>query len=630
MENSESIKLGSKVKAFKIDLRLILLLLLLSFVFIFVRIALIQTATERYWDGEEFHQGAVARAICGHRILPWSFYLNTDYALISVFSGAMSSIAFMLFGQSLFSLKLPAIFMSLLTAILWFLWWRKNGGVYQGLIAFFLWTVPFPGLLSLQSVNGTGGHGDILFAFPLIALMLQKAEEFKRKEDKKLSFYLITLAGFAGGLSATLSLSALPALIAAAILFFLPIKRFVLKDVFCFVTGSLIGLSPLFALRLFLRYSGLNAGVSEPWSFLRYGSVSETVTEMFSRAILILSKIPVALGFIRSNALQSSNFNNLVLILVISTLIIATYFIVRGSYSSLKTGRQAKWGIYPLLILFIFLMVYIFSPHPVGQDGLPDYPLAYRYYAVIMGAMLMLLPGLSRFYLKTGILAVTIVISVNIFYSIPFENIALKRDSIYVRKGYDYYNQGIVAGRRTGGDAEKFKIVIQKVGNIYAKEELYTGFGAFVEWRMPSERIAASKSIEQEFLDDYWIGVGVQRGWIDLPDSDHTVFQILSDIKDEIGFDKSDETFFKEKMIVKGLGIVTGLVSGKSAAYLKDIVAGSLSEKDMHALIDGYVFGSMQRYGFKITEENISDLPERYLLTAKESITYSLNKNYIQ
>src|SRR5206468_4734418 len=110
---------------------------------------------------EELYRGTVAQELVTGLKMPFIEYRADNYSGGTLVMGALTSGFFLLFGPTLFALKLAALLVFTLALLFWYQTIRRAAG--ERVARYFALLFCFsPPLLTAYSVAAPGGHGESL------------------------------------------------------------------------------------------------------------------------------------------------------------------------------------------------------------------------------------------------------------------------------------------------------------------------------------------------------------------------------------------------------------------------------------------------------------------------------------
>src|SRR5439155_15266587 len=142
---------------------------------------------------EELYRGTIAQELVTGLKLPFSEYTADNYALGSLVIGALAAGFFLLFGSTLFALKLAPLLLFTLALAFWY--WTIQRAAGERVAGYFAMLFCFsPPLLTAYSVAAPGGHGESLLFSALTVFLL-----FRMLSDERGSPAYPVLLGLTAG-----------------------------------------------------------------------------------------------------------------------------------------------------------------------------------------------------------------------------------------------------------------------------------------------------------------------------------------------------------------------------------------------------------------------------------------------
>lgn len=208
--------LKSKLSRLRIPKRAIGWCLLL--LFLLNRIVLILWGYEEIYHPEEKQIGYIALDFLTSLRASLISYQVDTYTGGSLFLGLLAIPFILVFGTSLFSLKILALFLSLLTFLVVIAWMRRFFGEKAAIYAALLWIFA-PPIISFTSLILLGSH-ECLLPILLFLYLFYAAD----RKDRRASILIFSAAGLAGGWAFSFSYINLIAIAAAVctLIFFRP------------------------------------------------------------------------------------------------------------------------------------------------------------------------------------------------------------------------------------------------------------------------------------------------------------------------------------------------------------------------------------------------------------------------
>src|SRR5438128_10054378 len=146
------------------------------------------------YPGEELYRGVIAQELVTGLTLPFTEYRADNYALGSLVIGALASGFFLLFGPTLFALKLAPLLVFTLALAFWY--WTIERAADERVAGYFAMLFCFsPPLFTTYSVTAMGYHSESIFFSALTVFLLFKMLS-KEKPSPAYPVLLGLTAGF--------------------------------------------------------------------------------------------------------------------------------------------------------------------------------------------------------------------------------------------------------------------------------------------------------------------------------------------------------------------------------------------------------------------------------------------------
>src|SRR5438445_3198377 len=191
------------------------------------------------YAGEELYRGTIAQEILTGLSMPLTEYRADNYALGTLVIGALAAGFFMLFGPTVFALKLAPLLMFTLALAFWY--WTIQRAAGERVARYFALLFCFsPPLLTATSVAALGSHSESIVFSALTVLLL-----FRMLSEEKPSPAYPVLLGLTAGFGLWFAYIYGLTLLALLVFWFWHDKRrFWRPRVLWFVIGFLVGFSP--------------------------------------------------------------------------------------------------------------------------------------------------------------------------------------------------------------------------------------------------------------------------------------------------------------------------------------------------------------------------------------------------
>ena len=209
---------------------------------------------------DELYVGTIAQEIVAGLKMPFTEYSQTNYALGTLVMGALAAGFFLLFGPTVFTLKLAPLLVSTLALVFWY--WTIQRYAGERVAGYFavLFCVS-PPLLTATSVATLGTHSESLLFSSLTVFLL-----FRMLSEEKPSLAYPVLLGFTAGLG--LSFAYIYGLTFLALLGFwlwYDKGRFWRPRVLGFALGFTLGFSPWIIINAQTHFAGLVINGTNVW-----------------------------------------------------------------------------------------------------------------------------------------------------------------------------------------------------------------------------------------------------------------------------------------------------------------------------------------------------------------------------
>jgi len=409
-----------------------------------------------YSDSDELSRGALAKEIIARPMLPLFDYLEADAEIYEGgrFLTPISIVPFFLvFGDSYFSLKLVAVFYSLVTLIFWYILLIRFFNSRIALIwsLFFVLSPPFYTIASLVT---WGTHPEYYFFTALFFIFFFKI--FFQDGLEKTKARTWVLFGLLSGLSFWIIQSNAIVLVTCFLIFFITDTRFFFKKPFLiYALSSLVSYSP-----------GIYHFFSRHWQYavswsgiLRFYSIGGIAHWLPKLSKLLLVHLPQSFMF-KYTAL--SYFYYLVFLISLfyflwlnrKTLFqIIMFLLTPVTLKKVQLRSQSiSWELPFLLYFLLYLFIYTIGGLSVWERG--EGYLDYRYTSIIYPVVFLII----AFFLnqlwelhrkKIAIVVICLFVLLGLYANINL--ISFKHFTQPSKeKGYSYYELGaLVSGERS-------------------------------------------------------------------------------------------------------------------------------------------------------------------------------------
>src|SRR5438445_3410102 len=213
---------------------------------------------------DELRVGTMAHELVTGPTLPFTEYRGSNWMLGTLVMGALASGFFLLFGPTLFALKLAPLL--LFTFALAFWYWTIRRAAGERVAGYFALLFCFsPPLLTAYSVAAPGGHGESLLFSALTVFLL-----FRMLSDEKGSPAFPALLGLTAGVGLWFDyIYGLTLLATLGFWLWRDKGRFWQPRALWFALGFVIGLSPWIGINMQTRFAGLVIYDKTVWEHFR-------------------------------------------------------------------------------------------------------------------------------------------------------------------------------------------------------------------------------------------------------------------------------------------------------------------------------------------------------------------------
>jgi dolichyl-phosphate-mannose-protein mannosyltransferase len=255
------------------------------------------------FPGEELYRGTIAQELVTGLTLPFAEYRASNHMLGTLVIGALAAGFFLVFGPTVFALKLASLLVFTLALVFWY--WTIERAAGERVAGYFALLFCFsPPLLTAYSVAALGDHADSILFSALTVWLL-----FRMLSDERGSLALPALLGLTAGVGLWFAYTYGLTLL-ATLVFWVWHDKGMLRGwrVLWFALGFLVGFSPWISINVQNHLAGLMVqgkpvwehfglehlwdGLSHPWrlapvEFLRT-IASDDAWDLYRRAVNLL------------------------------------------------------------------------------------------------------------------------------------------------------------------------------------------------------------------------------------------------------------------------------------------------------------------------------------------------------
>src|SRR5437870_2824078 len=213
---------------------------------------------------EEPYRGAIAQELLTGLTMPFTEYRADNYSGGSLVIGALAAGFFLLFGPTLFALKLAPLLLFTLALAFWY--WTIQRAAGERVAGYFALLFCFsPPLLTAYSVAAPGGHGESLLFSALTVFLL-----FRMLSDERGSPAFPALLGLTAGVGLWFDYIYGLTLLALLGVWLWQDTRMLWRTRFaCFALGFLVGFSPWIVIDMQTHFAGLVIHGKNVWEHFR-------------------------------------------------------------------------------------------------------------------------------------------------------------------------------------------------------------------------------------------------------------------------------------------------------------------------------------------------------------------------
>src|SRR5438309_1437586 len=353
---------------------------------------------------EELYRGTIAQEILTGLSMPLTEYRADNYSGGSLVIGALAAGFFLLFGPTVFALKLAPLLMFTLALAFWYWTIQRAAGERVARYFAFLFCFSPPQQFTAYSVTTMGYHSESIVFSALTVLLL-----FRMLSEEKSSLAFPALLGLTAGFGLWFTyIYGLTLLATLGFWVWHDKGRFWRPRVLWFALGFFLGFSPWIFMNLQTHFDGLVIHGSNVWEHFGLAHLWDGLSHPLRLA-------PVE--FLRTIASDDSwDLYRRAVNLLYSLLYLGP--ILTAGVLHLKTVRAAPAGASPTrptlvwfvtLYLVVFALAVQFSNFKDASYHLPAYPFLFLFVALSLARCQDLAPRVQR-QIQTVFLASVIVI----------------------------------------------------------------------------------------------------------------------------------------------------------------------------------------------------------------------------
>src|SRR3989442_9893660 len=327
---------------------------------------------------DELYVGTIAQELVTGPILPFSEYRASNYMLGTLVMGGLTAGFFLLFGPTVFALKLAALLVFTLVLVFWY--WPIQRAAGERVAGYFALLFCFsPPLLTAYSVAALGGHGESLLFSALTVFLL-----FRMLSDDGGSLAFPALLGLTAGVGLWFNYIYGLTLLALLGVWLWHDTGMLWRTRFaCFALGFLVGFSPWIVIDVQTHFAGLVIHGKNVWEHFRLAYLWEGMAHP--------RKLAPFEFFAHIASDDPRDLPRRVVNLLYSLLYLGP--ILTAGVLRLKTVRSEPTGPIPtqptlvgfgILYVVVFTLAVQFSDFKATRYHLPAYPFLFLFVALAL------------------------------------------------------------------------------------------------------------------------------------------------------------------------------------------------------------------------------------------------------
>jgi len=320
---------------------------------------------------DELRVGTMAQELVTGLKMPFTEYRGSNWMLGTLVMGALTSGFFLLFGPTLFALKLAALLVFTLALLFWYQTIRRAAG--ERVARYFALLFCFsPPLLTAYSVAAPGGHGESLLFSALTVFLL-----FRMLSDERGSPAFPALLGLTAGVGLWFDYIYGLTLLATLGFWVWNDKGILrLPRVLWFALGFVMGFSPWIVFNMQTHFAGLVIYGKTVWEHFGLGNLWQDLAHPQRLAPVLFLR---GIAFGHDWDLYRRSVSLLYSLLYMGPILTAGFL-------RLKIGRSAPAGPSPaqptlvgfgILYLVVFTLAVQFSDFRFAHYRVPAYPFLF-------------------------------------------------------------------------------------------------------------------------------------------------------------------------------------------------------------------------------------------------------------
>jgi len=523
-------------------------------------------------DNNELHKGVIAKELIEGKKWPLLDYQTENHQGGSIVIGLLTVPFFLVFGESIYTLKLVALLLSLSTFVCWCIFaYRYFGGNIAVLNAIFL--IFPPPIFTIYSLVNKGEHYQSGL-FTILALLIFYKILYQTdpnvsvsKDFKKSPYFYFILLGLLSGLGLYFAYIFIVTIITILVIFFILDKRFFIKrEFFAFFVSFFIGFIPWIAYGMQHKFINLYYENTSFWSHFH-------INGFFARLFLALTDwFKASFGFTNLGFLNAKLFSSFYLYLFFISflyLVVCNRANISNFFASIKLFRKSS-SIYnssiskeiPILIyILIFFIVFSASDFylVVSENRFKFFFPLFPFIAIALAIFFARLFNYKGFFAKKFVFVwkITLFLAL-IMCFMENTNLISPKDFAKLPKYYKAYSYELL-----GSHTSRFGVShrIEMINMLSSKEKKIFAFKGLAE------------SLPDDFLNRFDYYDNLFRYMVDKEYKPYLYRHMMTRIDIKLDpleianfINKVDKDF--RKYCYEGIGIVLG--SRKDFGLLKD------------------------------------------------------------
>lgn len=484
----------------------------LLILFVALRLLALLSGGMHAFEVEELYRGVIAREMISGLKMPLWDYQADHYSGGSLLTGLAAAPFFLLFGPSLFSLKLAPFLFALLTLVFLWIFMKRNFGTEAAFFAALFFILAPPSFVRLSLV-AMGFHSEsILFSI----LTLYFFYRYFYEDQKEMFLFLFGLASGLGFWFTHITII-LPASCLGAWLILDPRSLFNRRNLVILSAGGFFGLVPWFLYNFTHDFEGFGFIVKNLLNSTK--TVDEATPSVFRfdgvrLFLLVFEAIPMSFGFEGGRQLSRQAAG---LIYYGAGVLLSLPLYVKG----IKDRR-----VFPLLLIpLVFIAIYWLSAVEITLiPGIEysQYFFEHCRYFIPFHFFFMMLLGIACAKSRWGKIAALILAGLGIY---GFASVSFLEPwgNVLHTKGYSYVQLGALRGHIWPRHSRNFESYLKSIERYPMPERFFVlwaslhGFQFEKDLNDPEKIRKLMEAVPPEYqkyvAEGIGYGLGAQQAW---------------------------------------------------------------------------------------------------------------------